>query len=238
MKHMRTSLSWLCFGLIILTISGCGRITGSGDLVTELRQVDRFDAIDAGGIVEVVFQQGPTSRVEVSADDNIISLVETKVRGNTLHLSLKKRNSLSDVTVRVMVTAPSLKRVECSGASTFLSKAVWQDEAGIRIEASGASQVETEVDARAVVVKASGAATVQLRGKTMSTNWDASGRASIRGFSLLAEDAKLDASGAASIEAYGSIRVQATASGAGSIRHTGGGAVVSKTSGAATVSPK
>lgn len=234
---MRTLFVWISLVGLFFLLPGCGQLTGSGNLVSELRDVSDFDAIDVGGITEVVFQQGPSTRVEVTADDNLISLVETKVKSNTLHIRLKKRSSYSDATIRVRVTAPSLKGVDCSGAATFRTQGTWQRAEGIRIDASGASDVDAELDAPKVTVKSSGAATVSLRGKTQTTDLDASGSATVRSSGLLAEEAKLDASGAASIHAFGSIRIKANASGAAGIRHTGGGAVESRTSGAGSVSP-
>lgn len=235
---MRTLFTTLFVGFLLVGVSSCGRLTGSGNLVSDVRGVEEFEAIEVGGIAEVIFQHGASPSLEVTADDNVISLVETSVKGSTLRIRLKKRSSFTDVTVRVKVTAPSLKSVKCSGASTFRTQGVWQRSSGIRIEASGASDVEASVDAPAVNVEASGASTVQLRGKTQKTDFDASGSVTLRAAELLAEEAKLHASGAASIHAHGSMKIIADASGAAGIRYTGGGAVQSNTSGAGSVSPK
>jgi hypothetical protein len=235
---MRTFLSWLGFALFLGSLQSCGELTGSGNMVSERRNVEAFQAIDAGGIAEVIFQQGSVLSVEVTADDNIIEWVETRVKGGTLHVKVKKNKSYIDATVRVTVTAPMLRGVDCSGASSFRSNGVWQSTEPVRIEASGASAVEAELDTPEVVVRASGGGEVQLRGKTRLTDFDAAGRASIRAMDLFAEEAKLDASGAGSIHAYASVRLKAKASGAAGIRYAGGGAVQSTISGAGSVSPK
>jgi hypothetical protein len=66
---------------------GFGRsIRGSGDLVTESRDLDEFTQIETNGSWDVDVTIGSPQSVQITFDDNLIELVETEVRGRVLDI--------------------------------------------------------------------------------------------------------------------------------------------------------
>ncbi|MGH9820691.1 MAG: GIN domain-containing protein, partial [Pyrinomonadaceae bacterium] len=73
------------FGSNMFNVSvNFGSVTGSGNVVTETRDVRDFSSLDISGIfkVEVVAQKD--FDVEVQADDNLMPFIKTEVRGGVL----------------------------------------------------------------------------------------------------------------------------------------------------------
>lgn len=221
--------------LLACLFPSCRNIHGSGNLVTESRNLSNFEAVDVGGIAEVTYVPGDSYLVEVTADDNIIERVETKLKGQTLHIGMKSVANYSDVTVRVKISAPRLSKVDCSGASSFSNQGVWRSTERLVAEGSGASNLELVLDAPQVKLHTSGAASIKASGQTRSTDLGASGSGSISAFDLLSENMKAEASGAGTVKGHASVQLDAHASGAGSVRYRGTPSVKSSTSGAGSV---
>ncbi len=107
------SSSFSIFGSRLLPV-----VKGSGNIVSEKRDLNNFNAIRTGGITNTFVIIGDEWKVEVIADDNIIEYLETKVRNNTLYIGQNNVN-LKDVSkFNVHVTLPSIHDVRASGTST------------------------------------------------------------------------------------------------------------------------
>ncbi|HNQ14330.1 MAG TPA: DUF2807 domain-containing protein, partial [Pyrinomonadaceae bacterium] len=64
-----------------------GRVRGSGNIVTQKRDLSGFSKIDAGGAYEIEIVAQKDFSVEVQGDDNLIEFVKTEVHGDTLEIS-------------------------------------------------------------------------------------------------------------------------------------------------------
>ena len=62
---------------------------GSGDLVTETREVSGFSEIRLDGAGRLMITQGDTESLEIQAEDNIIGELTSEVRGQTLVLGFQ-----------------------------------------------------------------------------------------------------------------------------------------------------
>src|SRR6266853_3591056 len=93
-------------------------VRGSGVRKTEQRDLPVFNAIETSGAFDVeVTCQKPTS-VEIEADDNIVPLVQTDVRGGVLYVSTTKSYSSSGG-IKLRITLSELASVKSTGAGKF-----------------------------------------------------------------------------------------------------------------------
>lgn len=224
--------------LIVLTsllfFVSCTGIQGSGNIVTEKREVKEFKGISTGGAYDVELTNGPIS-VEVEADDNVQQYVETDVEGGILKIRTRDNFGLSNAHVKIYVSAPEIKSLKSSGAASITAKDLLKTEGKISLESSGAASIKAEVDAPEVEAESSGASKIELSGRTREYAAKASGSADIKSSGLLTESTEARASGAASIRVHASVNLNAEASGSASIYYRGGATVQQKTSGAADV---
>ncbi len=103
--------------LLSVTLSGClgPSVSGSGRVTSETRNVSGFSSVSLEGTGLVVIEQGGTESLTVSGDDNLMSDIETEVRGNTLVLGEKRGFNLSPS--RDIVYKVTVKRLD--GLETF-----------------------------------------------------------------------------------------------------------------------
>jgi len=72
---------YLSLGLLLLSsCNGFDCINGSGNQVTESRDIGTFTQVETSGSLKIVLSQDSTSSVRILADDNIQDEIKTRLR--------------------------------------------------------------------------------------------------------------------------------------------------------------
>ncbi len=221
--------------LAVISLSACRHIRGSGNIITQSREVANFTALSIKGIVPVEVKNGPDWAVEVEADDNVLPYIKTDVEGNTLVIDMRRMRSFTNVHMKVFVTAPSLTKISCSGVASVTGNGVLKSTDKIELRTSGVGSITAEVDAPEIRAATSGVGGITLLGRCRGLDLNVSGVGSIKAYDLLAEDADANVSGVGSIKVYASVKLKANVSGAGSIRYRGAATATSSVSGVGSV---
>jgi hypothetical protein len=149
-------------GALFLAVPLAACNPGSGDLTTEVREVDDFDSIEASDAVnvELTVEPGAETSVSVTYDDNLIDQIVTEVRGSTLEISIDGHVSTFGGGRFVAVTVDSLETIEASGAVDVNGEGQLDT---YELVASGASDVDfSDLTAVDVTIEISGASDVTL----------------------------------------------------------------------------
>src|SRR5215213_1386086 len=108
-------ISLIVLSAALVLFSSCEKVTGDGPVVTETRNIVNFSGIDLRIAADIYFKQDTTYKVEISAQRNILQVMETYVSGGRLVIKFK-----NDVRVRVhdpimvLVSAPSANSLRIS----------------------------------------------------------------------------------------------------------------------------
>jgi uncharacterized lipoprotein YajG len=234
-KHMKNFFLLL---FTIFTLTACDQTTGSGNIVTETRNLGSFDAISVGGSFEVEVKMGDALSVKVEADDNIMKYIETRVSGNTLKIETEGMHNYSDVHMKVYVTVPSLSKISASGSADVVAENILISNGKLVFKASSSSSIKAEVNAPEIETDASSSATITITGKTKNHKTEASSSAEIKSFGLLSENTTAHASSSANIEVHASVNLDAKASSSGSVDYKGAATVTKAESSSGTVEKK
>ncbi len=65
----------LIIGNLLITACGLRTIQGSGDVITESRDVSGFDSVSLTGIGRVIITQGDKESLTIEADDNLLEYI-------------------------------------------------------------------------------------------------------------------------------------------------------------------
>ncbi len=150
-------------------------IRGSGKEETRDMKMADFTAVEVGGPFHVDITQAKEFRVTVTADDNVMPYVKVTRKGSALEIGLDGKGlSIQNVTLKAAVTMPALEKVSAAGAS-HVSVRAFKSEKDCKVEASGASHLSGDLQARAVDLDASGASHVSLKGSAKRARLTASG---------------------------------------------------------------
>jgi hypothetical protein len=155
--------------LLGVAVGGCdqGLVTfgeeGSGNLVTETRQVGTFTALDVSGALalDVTVDANADPSVTVTYDDNIVDQVVTRVSGDTLVLEFDGSVNLTGSAPRVIaVTMNELTALNASGATDVEATGIVFN---LELDSSGASSVDLQnLVVTDIELDVSGASTVDL----------------------------------------------------------------------------
>ncbi len=203
---MRTrSLVYLL--LLSFVLLGCRftGVRGSGDLEEDTRTFESFSSLEISGAYEVRVIMGDEYKVHISADDNLIPLIRTKVKNSTLKIYSKK-NLRPREEIVITVTTKELESIESSGASEITA---------------------TDIDCSRFSVSLSGAGGIILSGKTDILDISMSGAGNIDSKNLISDDVYISVSGVGDATVYASNILKAEVSGVGNIEYVGNPSKVS-----------
>ena len=212
-------------------------VKGSGNVIKENRELSAFNAIDVGSAFHVFIKIGEPQSLLIETDDNLIPLIETKVKNGELTISTKK-NITTPETMNVYITMAKLTKIELSGASKLIAEDILENDK-MEIDLSGASRIKAAIKTHLLELDLSGASNASLSGHSTNLNIDASGASNLKLSELEVAEANIDCSGASNIWLWVLTKLEGEASGASNIYYKGDPQQVNvETSGAASVSRK
>jgi len=190
-------------------------VQGSGVAKTEAREAHGFSAISFTGVGRVVVEQGSTESLTVTADDNILPLLETQVNDGTLVISVKS-NKIFDAgfhpktPIEFKIVVKDLTKIALTGAGN-----------------ADVVKLQTErLDANMT-----GVGNLALRGSADHLNVTLSGAGTFQGEDFAAKTANVTCSGVGNAVVNVSEKLDASVSGVGSIEYVGDPRVTEKVSG-------
>ncbi|MBK7861281.1 MAG: DUF2807 domain-containing protein [Archangiaceae bacterium] len=206
--------------LASLVFFSCGGIVGSGNPVTQAREVEPFRRLVVASGIELTGTVGGRA-VSLKADDNVIGLVETVVTADTLTLRVRPDTWLAAHT-RIIATVANdaFEGVEASGGSSV--RLAMTPISALPVSASGGSDVElTGVSSGSFEVQASGGSSITLTGAAMSGTAAASGGSDLHLRGVCLDSLELEASGGSNIDARVATALTGSASGGSTVTIVG-----------------
>jgi hypothetical protein len=127
---------------------GLKTIVGSGKLATERRTIDQpFSKIDIQDGLSATIRRASVVNLSVSADDNLISLIEVKVKDGVLIARIKPNSSLRTKSpMAVVIETPSLESLRVQDGATANVDRISGSKATLRVS-DGANVTLAQLDA-------------------------------------------------------------------------------------------
>ena len=174
-------------------------VRGSGTPGTEIRDVGEFSKIKIEGSPDLDVVIGSNTLVTITADDNLLPLIETGIDGGSLRIrSTKSYNSR--LGVKIHVTTPSLDAIATSGSgSVFVSGLV----------------------ARAFGLTISGSSDAMLKGTADNFDLSIFGSGDVQAGQLIAKDVNITISGSGDAVVHATESLNASVAGSGDVTYLG-----------------
>jgi putative autotransporter adhesin-like protein len=202
---------WILVCIAVIGATGCSlidanKVKGSGVVKSEKRSLAPYTALEVScpASLELRLQESESS--EISGDDNLIPLITTEVKNNTLYIRSTQEIAPREK-LRITLSNPDLKRFAFSGAGDANVSNIKNDR--IEIVLSGAGDLTASGETKEAAITLSGAGRVDAK-------------------NLLAASAKANSTGVGSLDVYATEQLEAKASGVGEINYYGNPKVVKK----------
>ncbi|HSN59569.1 MAG TPA: head GIN domain-containing protein [Ferruginibacter sp.] len=232
MKKLLLILSIICF------VSACQYKSGSGNIITQTRNLGDFAGVNVGGGFEVEIKIGSNRKVVVEADDNVIDDIETSIDNGQLKISLRNGMSYNNVHMKVFVTAPEINKINSSASADVEVKDELSSENKIVLNASSGSSIKATLNAPEANADASSGAEINLEGRTKNFDAQASSGASVKASDLLSENTIAESSSGGTVEVHASVKLNAKANSGGTVSYRGAANVVSNENSGGSINKK
>ena len=214
---MRSKLySMVGFLAGLSTLTGCCMgITGSGFVETESREVSGFSSISFESAGKMTVRQTGKESLIISADDNILPLLESYVVGRTLYLTSTGVTNLRPTeTIEFTVEVENLEALDVMGAGYVEATGIRGDRLSVAFGGAGNVTIAGSVDTLELSLSGVGL----FQGEGLETRW-ATVRHGGVGKAVVNVDEALDVSvsGIGAVEYIGSPEVRKSVSGLGTI---------------------
>lgn len=218
---------FIAIGLIsILVLTACGfnitdpsavtRVTGSGKVVTESRNVSGFNALTVNGAGKVTIEWTGTEGLSISTDDNLLPYIVTEVRGSTLVIETKRNvvfDRVTDLTFKL--TVKSLNSIEVNGAAAVEGKSVDADRLVTTVSGAAVVRMQGKIAQQEITLNGTGAYNAEnVEGKRATVTNNGAGAAVVR----VSDQLNASISGIGMIEYIGNPQVTKNIAGIGIVR--------------------
>jgi hypothetical protein len=192
-------------------------IRGSGNVVTESREVSSFSRVELAGIGNVILTQDDTESLTIEAEDNLLPYITTEVRGGCLILNHQDGFMLEN-------TEPIIFRV------TLIDLA----EVGV----SGAGSITSDhLDVQNLSAYLSGTGNISLTGSVEEQSITLSGSGNFQGGDFLSHETWVTIAGTGNVVVNTSDTLNATINGTGFVQYLGSPLITENISGVGGVVP-
>lgn len=193
-------------------------VSGSGNVITENRNLSNFTGISVQRALEVEVEQSDKFEVVVEADDNILSHIITEVRDGILVIETDINNFDNVNKKKIKVKMPKVTSLESSSASYIKSKNTLISE-NLNVDASSASKIEISVEAENINCDSSSGSSIEVQGKAIKLVTESSSGSTINANNLLVNDVIANSGSGSSTSVHPILSLNAEASSGSSISY-------------------
>jgi hypothetical protein len=231
---VRSTLSLLVLVATALSMAGCGfvitlpsistKIEGSGNIISEAREVTDFTRIVLSGAGDLTITQGEGHALTVRTDDNLMDYVKSEVIGDTLLLSFtdeaRNKNLRPTQGWIYEITLEELEDIGIAGAGTILCDGLQGDELVISISGSGEIRL-SDLQIDDLDLHISGMGEIEMNGEVARQSYTISGFGNVDAGDLAGEDVIVAIQGTGNVTVWGTETLLVTIAGTGDVSYYG-----------------
>ena len=211
-----------------------------GEIVTESRLVENFDEVALATQGNVYVTEGNTFSVQIESSQNLIDIIKTDVKGNTLVIDTKKGKCISgNPTLNFYITAPNISALDVSGSgNVYAANLIESSNMDLRISGSGRIEMDSLLCDN-VEMDISGSGNIEIAGVGTMQHQDVhiSGSGNIDAYNAPVNNSDISISGSGSAHVHVLNQLNAHISGSGSVIYMGNPLVSTDISGSGNVRP-
>lgn len=162
---MRHAIKSILLTTILLALTSCGHdnVKGTGEAVTEVRNLAEFTGLNVNGNYQILGAPGSPDKFIISSNANILPYIETNVKSDVVIVENKKNATLQPtVPQKIWITVPKFNSLTMNGASVFQFQDLKTD--ALKIELSGSHQILLTGKADSIDLTISGSSDIDARG--------------------------------------------------------------------------
>ncbi len=198
-------------------------IKGNGNIVSKEIAISNYTEIDAGSMVEVVYEQKTIKEpyLQLNVDENILPLLDIKVENNKLIIRSKDNSNIKPSKFKIYTNSINLERVRLAGSGEVHLKGEVNSKS-LKIDLSGSGDIITDsLYCEQFDMSISGSGTANLKGASNESKFRVAGSGDIHGYNFSVQDLETSVSGSGDIQVTVGTSLKAAVNGSGNINYRG-----------------
>lgn len=194
---------------------------GSGKVATESRAVKNFQQVFSNLPGDLELKQGDRESLTITAEDNILPKIETRVVNGLLELTLKKNEDIqTNEPIEVDLQLKNLNQLDLSGAG--MVKAPKLQTNRLAISSDGTTDIEIDfLQVKQLVLDFSGTGRIKLSGRADKQEVSLSGVGEYDASNLKTQNTEIELTGAGSARIWAENFLNVEVSGTGQVGYYG-----------------
>ena len=224
----------------IFIFPSCEKVVGEGPLVTQTRSVGNFSGVSSEMSGKVNFAIAPEYKVEITAQQNILDVLNTNVVNGVLHIDFKDNVRVKQhEDLLINITAPYADYFRLSGSGNMdVQGDITANNLKVTLSGSGDIAVQRAVIADKIDADISGSGNINIaNGSAVNEDVDISGSGEVEMPGVNAESAVTHTSGSGDVKLAVSKNLDAHITGSGSVYYHGNPIISTHISGSGRVIP-
>lgn len=201
---------------------GGEQVEGNGSVTRQARKVDGFSGIAMGVPGRLELRNGSVDSVTVETDDNLQSLIETRVEDGVLRIRPAKRNlNLRTRNLKIVVTARQIERLSLGGSGTIDADVLRGKRLDVDLGGSGKIQI-ARLDAETVSASVAGSGDLRAEGgsvRDLAVSIGGSGNVDLG--RIAADTARVSVAGSGDATVWAKSDLRASIAGSGDVGYYG-----------------
>jgi len=196
------------------------KIELSGKMAEERRPLGAFSKIELTGSGKLILNLDAQPGALIKADERLLPVVVSEVRGDTLHLGPRPGALFSGGTIVYEISAQSVELVRTSGSGDVeINGTVTGDELTLQSEGSG--KIRAKVDVKELESRIAGSGDVDISGKAEDFSLLILGSGNVRGQELSGEKIKANIAGSGNVDLGTYKEIDVNIAGSGDLSYSG-----------------
>jgi len=201
--------------------SGANRVSGSDQLVHQVRAIPGVHAIELRGPISIVLRQGPAEKLTLHTDDNIAPLIETTVDDGVLRIGVRPGASFHtahaigatvELTQLARLNALGSGDVTCAQLNTDLLEITMRGPGGVRFD-------DLHTGTLAVLLQGSG--DVHLSGSAAKQGYVVEGSGDVDAEELAGREVAVRVAGSGDVKVWATQTLSIEIAGSGDVHYHG-----------------
>ncbi len=193
-------------------------VDGNRTIVTEEFDLNDFSSITLNIAADIKLTQGDRQFVEVEGQENIVDILNMKVRNHILEIDFDDCVNYDDLTI--FITIPDIEFLSIRGSGNIVGENIF-DLKDLELKISGSGDMDLGIDADDVKAKISGSGKIKMDGKMDVLDLRISGSGDLEAFDLNTNDSKISISGSGDVEIFAEDNLDVKITGSGDVYYKG-----------------
>lgn len=186
-------------------------VKGNGNIITETRTItEKFEKIEVNSGIDLQVTQNDATSVEVQVDQNIQSIITTKVENGVLIISSNAAYNTTDSPI-VRVNLPLISGLKSTSGATIKSGNILKTTS-LKVESTSGSEIQIEVEADYISMESTSGSDIEVTGKALKAETSSTSGSEIDAGKLMANEVFAQSSSGSSTKVYPIISLKGKAS--------------------------